>query len=367
MPTPSSLCMRVVIFLLTVLFMGCGGSGKNSSQQSGKLSLYLSDAPGEYKAVYVTLKEVQLHKSGGTWESICTVGRTFELLSLRNGIRAPLGLRDLPAGEYTQLRLLLSERPDKEKNLLGHEHPYANYLILNDNTIQELKVPSALKNGIKLVGDFNVHAGRTHLVTLDFDAGSSIVEAGKSGQWLLKPVIKMILEAEFEKKIILSGTVTESSGGALEGVKIALQKKVGEEIELEAVSFSDTKGNYHFHVEENAYILVAYKEGYLPLVSDLNLTRESTLDITLAEARETGTLTLKAISGTIEGSARISLRQNLSGRSYELVGINISSGFNEVLRIPQGVYSSHADYDGRIQSQEISIGSGDNLEWVTVF
>ena len=367
MPTSSSRCLHIAMLLLTVLFMGCGGSGENSSQQSGQLSLFFSDSPGGYKAVYVTIKEIQVHKNGGPWESLCTVERTFDLLGLRNGVRTPLGLRDLPAGEYTQLRLLLSENPNKEKNLLGHEHPYANYLILNDNTTQELKVPSTLKSGIKLFGDFSVHADKTHVLTLDFDLANSIVEAGKSGQWLLKPVIKIIPEAVFEKKVILSGTVTENSGGVLEGVKVALQKKTGEEIEVEAVSFSDAEGNYHFHAQANDYILVAYKEGYLPFVRDLNLTRESTLNISLDQARETGTLTLKAISGTIEGSARISLRKDSEQFSYELISIYISSGFNEILRIPQGAYKSHADYNGHRQSQEITIGNGDNLEWVTVF
>lgn len=359
-----------LFFLLLLLFsvlIGCGGAAESSPSQNGTISLYLTDSPGKYKAVYITIKEVHIQKDSGEWRLISIVNKTYDLLSLRSGIRSPLGMSDLSEGTYTQLRLLLSTSPDSGKNLLHEPHPYANYVLLNDNTTQELKVPSAIKRGIKLKGEFGINPDRKTIVTLDFDAEKSIIEAGKSGQWLLKPVIKTIPEAEFEKKIILEGTVRESSGRVLEGVKIALQKNLDDAIELEAVSFSDTKGNYHFHVKENTYILVAYKEGYLPLVSDLNLTRQSRLDITLNEARDTGTLTLKAISGTIEGSARISLRQNLADLSYELIGINISSGFNEVLRIPQGVYSSHAEYDGRTQSQEISISNGDNLEWVTVF
>lgn len=107
------------------------------------------------------------------------LNKTFDLLSLRSGIRSQLGLSELPEGTYTQLRLLLSLEPEYDNNLLHEPHPYVNYVLLNDTTAQELKVPSAIKSGIKLRGGFKTNVDKTTVITLDFDAQSSIVEAGK--------------------------------------------------------------------------------------------------------------------------------------------------------------------------------------------
>lgn len=353
----------VLLLLMFSVLIGCGGGTENSSSQNGMISLQLTDGPGDYKAVYVTIKEVHIQKDSGEWRLISMVNKTFDLLSLRNSIRSPLGISDLPEGTYTQLRLLLSLEPEHENNLFHEPHPYANYVLLNDNTTQELKVPSAIKSGIKLTGEFKINADKTTVITLDFDAQSSIVEAGNSGQWLLKPVIKTIPETEFEKKATFSGTVKESSGSPLEGVKLSLQMKEDEEI---ALSYSDINGNYQFQVSPQAYVLVAYKEGYLPFVSDINLSRGSTLDIILQDAPSTGMLTLKSISSTIEGSASISLRHNVADLSYELVGINIASGFNQVIKLPKGTYTGYASYNGHIQTHTLEI-SDENLDWVVVF
>lgn len=352
------------ILLIFAVLIGCGGDAQNSSSQNGTVSLHLTDAPGEYKAVYVTIKEVHIQKNSGEWRLISVLNKTYDLLSLRNSVRTPIGLSDLPEGTYTQLRLLLSLEPEHKENLLHEPHPYANYVVLNDNTTHELKVPSALKSGVKLVGEFKIHADKTTIITLDFDAQRSIVEAGNSGQWLLKPVIKTILEDEFENKVSFSGTVKESSGGALEGVKLSLQKKRAEEIESEAVSYSDINGSYQFHVDPQAYVLVAYKEGYLPFVRDINLTGTSIMDVVLQDAFDTGTLTLKAISSTAESSVRISLRHEQADLPYELVSINISSGYNEAIRLPKGRYTGYSSYNSQTQILQIS---DENLDWIIVF
>ncbi len=358
--------ISVLFLLILSMLIGCG-SGESSSSQNGMLSLHLTDGPGEYKAVYITIKEIHIQKNSGEWRLISMLDKTFDLLSLRNGIRSPLGLSDLTEGTYTQLRLLLSTDPDSEKNLLQEPHPYANYVLLNDNTMQELKIPSGIKSGIKLMGEYRIQANKTTVITLDFDAEKSIIEAGKSGQWLLKPVIKIIPEEEAEKKVPFSTTVKESSGRLLEGVKVALQKSSASQIDVEAVCYCDSNGSCQFQVEPQAYILVAYKEGYLPFVRDINLSRESALDITLLDALRTGTLKFEAISGTIEGSAAVSLWQNSSDFLYELVGINITSGFNRMLRLPEGIYTGYASHNGHTQTQIINIKNGENLDWVVVF
>ena len=61
-----------------------------------------------------------------------------------------------------------------------------NYVILEDDSVHELKVPSGYQSGVKIVKGFTINENGTTEIILDFDAMSSVVEAGNSGQWLLK-------------------------------------------------------------------------------------------------------------------------------------------------------------------------------------
>ena len=57
-------------FILCVFFFAScsgGGSGDGGSIDTGTVSVNLMDLPnGEYKAVYVNISEVQVHKAGTT-------------------------------------------------------------------------------------------------------------------------------------------------------------------------------------------------------------------------------------------------------------------------------------------------------------
>jgi hypothetical protein len=96
-----------------------------------------------------------------------------------------LGSTSVPAGSYTQLRLILAPN---QPNL-------NNYVILTDNPDQKqpLTTPSAQQSGLKIVGNFTVSAGGINTVLLDFNPDDAIVFAGNSGKIILKPTgIKLI-------------------------------------------------------------------------------------------------------------------------------------------------------------------------------
>ena len=63
-------------------------------------------------------------------------------------------------------------------------------------TSHELKVPSGYQTGIKIVKGFSIAVSQTTELLLDFDAAKSVVQAGKSGKWLLKPTIKVLESME---------------------------------------------------------------------------------------------------------------------------------------------------------------------------
>ena len=107
------------------------------------------------------------------WTTVATPNKTSNLLDLANGVREDLALVKLADGLYTQMRLIIGTNPDSGLNILNRTHPYANYVIDLSDAAHELKVPSGLQTGIKLVQGFEINANSTTELNLDFDAFST--------------------------------------------------------------------------------------------------------------------------------------------------------------------------------------------------
>lgn len=186
---------RSRIWLMTSLFAalvaGCGGGGsEGGSGATGTLGVSLTDAPAcGFDAVNVTVVKVRVHQSSSAsdtdagWADITlNPARKINLLNLSNGVLDKLGETPLPAGHYTQLRLVLD--PNTTAGL-------ANSVVPTGGVETALVTPSAVQSGIKLVNEFDVASGQRVDLVLDFDACKSIVKRG-NGTYALKPVIKFV-------------------------------------------------------------------------------------------------------------------------------------------------------------------------------
>jgi hypothetical protein len=174
---------------------------------SGTLQVYVTDVPpGEQvTSIMVTVSEVQVHiaqaeqkqeqsasdnetqeqeqerehqqtqQDEGKWITIDLShnATTFDLIELR-GIEQYLGAKEVTAGKYTQVRLVV----DKIQVALG------------DGDLQDATVPS---KELKIVRSFNVVAGETTALTLDFDADKMVTVTG-SGKTIVKPVVKLSIK-----------------------------------------------------------------------------------------------------------------------------------------------------------------------------
>lgn len=169
---------------IAATLVACGGGG--SSASTGTLQLAMTDSPGcGYDHVWVTVTKIRVHKSGtatdadsGWQEVIVPSVRKIDLLSLTNGALQELGSLPLPAGRYEQVRLVLSDAT------------LANSLVLSGtNNEIELRTPSGQQSGYKLQAHFDVTGNQVADMVLDFDACKSIVRAGNSGNYNLKPVV----------------------------------------------------------------------------------------------------------------------------------------------------------------------------------
>ena len=306
------------VFLMFVPLVSCSGGGSGTAGgTTGTLSIGMTDAPGDYLHVYVTIKEIQVNQAAekegdeSGWLTVLTPEETFDLLELQNGVIANLGLAELDAGQYNQMRLILDEvKPDA--------HPYANYLVIEgeegeDPIEVELKVPSGFQTGIKIVHGFTIFAsGATELI-LDFDANKSIVQAGMSGQWLLKPTIK-VLETVTNSVSGVVDTIEEDISVAVVGASVSAQVYNSGTGNFTGAggTESDTIGYYFMYlpITNDIYNIVATMDGYAPQCKVLDFTQPTEpVDFTLI-AEATGTL-VGSVTGLAasEDSAFFSIRQ----------------------------------------------------------
>ena len=326
----------------------CGGGDGGGS--TGTINVGLTDASTtDYQAIYVTIKQVEVHKDGGGgWDVISTPNKTYNLLDLVNGVREDLALATLATGHYTQMRLILTNDPDSSLNILSVKHPYGNYFINDSGQSIELKVPSGFQTGIKIVKGFDINANQTTDLILDFDAVRSIVKAGSSGQWLLKPTIK-VLETK-------DCSIIEGNAGAA-GVLVSAQTynssapSAEDKVQIEAATVSDASGNYKLFLAPGSYTLVGYKEGFLPFYKSTKVETEAghtyTENFSLVSASSTGTLTgTVSISGaTPEQYATISIRQDatvgINLEQIEVKSLNVANGGTfSISSLPVGNYTA---------------------------
>jgi len=155
----------------------------------------LTDAPGDFEAVYIDIQEVKVHRSSdaeegdGEWIVINDEPVRVDLLDLVNGKLDVLGETELAAGTYQQLRLVLGNN---------------NEIVVGGETIQ-LDTPSAQQSGLKLNLNISIEVGEIFNLLLDFDASRSIVKAGASGKFILKPVLRAV---ELEEAGTITGEIT---------------------------------------------------------------------------------------------------------------------------------------------------------------
>ncbi len=200
--------LRGASFSITALTLAVvaacgGGSGGGSTTGSapaatGMVNLALTDGPSEiYKHVWVTVQGVAFHTSPNeVWDPADTSWEVFklstpvtiDLATLNNGALNNL-FQNLPlaAGTYRQIRLLMvganQNLTSSAQVIDNHQNP-ANPLQWNDQVEYEnssgtiLEAPLEIAyptQGFQLIGTFNVSAGSTLNLVVDFDLEHIIV------------------------------------------------------------------------------------------------------------------------------------------------------------------------------------------------
>ena len=136
------------------------------------MEIRATDAPPrDVTKILITVSDIQVNKAeGDAWQVVVQGPVEFDLVEIQ-GIETTLGEADLDPGQYNQVRLEVEQAE-----------------VTVDGNIVSAKVPSGK---LRLAGGFSLDPGETTILTLDFDAGKSVVFAGTRNV-IIKPVIKLL-------------------------------------------------------------------------------------------------------------------------------------------------------------------------------
>lgn len=215
-----------LIAFICFSFVGCNSN--DDSQETSRLSIRMTDAPGDYDAVYVDVQDV-LIKSGtdtdedGGWVSIGNVTpKVYNLLELTGGVDVLLADGIVPSGFLGQVRLILGD----------------DNTVVKDGESYPLHTPSAQQSGLKLTINQTLVSGVDYEFLLDFDVEHSIVvQAGNSGKYNLHPVIRVSTMAT-------SGVIKGRISPVLVGFQVLASVQVGDVV---VTAYADELGVFQLN------------------------------------------------------------------------------------------------------------------------
>lgn len=324
--------------LALALALGCSGS----DDWNGSVRVTLVDGPiNGFLEVKVNLQRLEISGPGG-WTTLAVPNRTVDLLTLQGGVTDVLTEgTTLPEGRYQMMRLVLGP---------------GNTVKLADGTVVPLETPSALQSGLKLPLSFEVEAGTTKDVWIDFDAARSIqiVHAGASSRYILRPTIWAYDKVATGS---VSGTLTANGGAPLAGATVTAQILQSDKpVVVRTVQTSDT-GSYTlnllpvggtYHVVSQP---VAGSTAYEAKASAGFAVSESsptfTYNASFAPAAATGTVTVGFTNPAGDGQHDlVDLLQTLNGSTFVVrSGIAVVASGMESLTfdwVPTGTYTLRA-------------------------
>ncbi len=184
-------------------YSGCGGGGggDSSSETFGFLSLGISDAPiHDAQKVCVTFTDIELKPMGGPSTTLTLSSpEKINLLDFQGTNTMPiLNNERLPAGQYEWMRLGVDAVRGSNGGVGDTGDAAvcdgdASYIVMNDNSVHNLYVPSGANTGLKLHGGYTVPANDQVSLTAEFDLGKSITAPpGQSPDVMLRPTIKLV-------------------------------------------------------------------------------------------------------------------------------------------------------------------------------
>jgi len=180
-----------VLAASAVLLSGCGGSGSGSVETA---TTGVHDAT----KVCIEFNEIELKSASETTIIPLDPVRKINLLDYQGANAAPLLIdEEVIAGSYEWMRLGI----DAVRGSSGGVGDTggidcdgeASYIVMEDESVHNLYVPSGANTGLKLVGGFTVTANSSPDFTAEFDlARSFTAPPGLSPDVVMRPAIRLV-------------------------------------------------------------------------------------------------------------------------------------------------------------------------------
>lgn len=262
--------LAAVALLASAVVVSCSDSSSKPASTTGMATVSISDPAtcaspsGPFAHVYVTITDVQANISGSAGDndpgwtdltpSLSSQPKQIDLLGQANNqcFLATLGdAQQLQAGNYQQIRLILADNSATvSNNACGGS---ANCVVLaSDGSVHPLLLSSESKTGLKIPsgqiagGGFQIPAGKTEDLNIDFNTCASIVQEG-NGQYRLKPVLHAG-EVSTTSTSINGIVLDHATGNPINGrVLVALEQKDASGIDRVVMStLAGTDGSFVF-------------------------------------------------------------------------------------------------------------------------
>ena len=147
---------RITTALVAMIALAGAACSDSTAGGSGKVSVLLTDAPGDLVKAVVTIDQVYL-QPGADEDAQRVVLRdddvTVDLLTLANETASLVSETVVPAGTYQQLRFVISggyievENADGSTSIYATSPTYAG-LPVGETVDGELRMPSFAKSGL---------------------------------------------------------------------------------------------------------------------------------------------------------------------------------------------------------------------------
>ena len=263
----------MAIALVVALGLKSCNNDSTADNETTRIQLKLVDIPGDYEEVNIEIIDIQYNSSDeeGGWTSF----------SPENGYPIQVDLTELIAGNNLLLtdEIISSGKLDQIRLVLSDNN---SIVIEGEAEPIHLDTPSAEQSGLKLKLDTELEPGFTYTFILDWDVQKSIVKAGNSGKYILKPVLRVNTEVNSGS---ISGNVigndvndTIDTAVALEDIIVKIYTQ-DDATEIFAQTLTNENGdflfqglaagNYTLKIEDNRFIEFESDETILVKVGEV--------------------------------------------------------------------------------------------------
>ena len=193
--TRNIITFLTLFMVVTAALTGCK---KSPVSPDAQITVYLEDAPADYRSITVEIASVQIFNSS-QWIDVPLLQKSISLLNLTGGVSVKLAEGFFPPGDYSMLRINFSQEDNRIRLLVGEQEEEFTLGIAIENLTREFPIELS-------VGD-----GSQSFLMLDMDAALSIVMQAE-GVYLLVPKVSLM---DLSVSGAISGAIATDAGTAI--------------------------------------------------------------------------------------------------------------------------------------------------------